>query len=84
MELLFDQTLKVINLILQTNWFVFLIISDKVKVNQVCFIMYQRNYGNDEIFACKHPIIHPAQVPRWPSNFVPGVKTRFKEFNDEI
>ena len=25
--------------------------------------------------------IHPAEVPRWPSNFVPGIKTEFEEFS---
>ena len=28
--------------------------------------------------------IHPVQVPRQPSNFAPGIKTKFKDFNGEI
>ena len=27
---------------------------------------------------------HPVQVPRWPSNFAPGIKTKFKDFRGEI
>ena len=25
--------------------------------------------------------IHPVQVPRWPSNFAPGIKTKLSDFN---
>ena len=32
----------------------------------------------------KHFNIHPVQVPRWPSNFAPGIKTNFKYFSGEI
>ena len=27
---------------------------------------------------------HPVQVPRWPSNFAPGIKTKLKDFSGEI
>ena len=27
---------------------------------------------------------HPVQMPRWPSNFVSGIKTKFKNFSGEI
>ena len=58
--LLFDQTLKVINLIYQNNGFVFLLISDNLRANQACFKMYQRDYGSDEMFPCNHPILNEA------------------------
>ena len=28
--------------------------------------------------------MNPVQVPWWPSNFVPGIKTKFKVFSGEI
>ena len=27
---------------------------------------------------------HPVQVPRWASNFAPGVKAKFKDLSGEI
>ena len=27
---------------------------------------------------------HPVQVPRWPSSFAPGIKTKFKDFGGEM
>ena len=27
---------------------------------------------------------HPVKVPRWPTNFAPGIKTKFKDFSGEI
>ena len=27
---------------------------------------------------------HPVQVARWPSNFAPGIKTKFKYFSGEM
>ena len=47
--------LKVINLIHQTNGFVFLLRSENLRSNQVRFELYQKNYGSDEIFASNHP-----------------------------
>ena len=49
-------------------------------------------YGLDEkvsdgITVTKNEIIsslHPAQVPRWPSNFAPGIKTKFNDFSEKI
>ena len=26
---------------------------------------------------------HPVQVPRWPSSFAPGIKTKLKDFRGE-
>ena len=28
--------------------------------------------------------VHPVQVPRWPSNFAPGPKIKFKDSSREI
>ena len=30
------------------------------------------------------PKIRPDQVPRWPSNFAPGIKARFNAFSGEM
>ena len=38
----------------------------------------------DKGFVNKLYYIHPVQVRRWPSNFTPGIKTKFKDFNGEI
>ena len=27
---------------------------------------------------------HPVQVPQWPSNFAPRIKTKFKDFSGEL
>ena len=32
----------------------------------------------------KNLFTHPVQVPRWPFNFAPGFKTKFKDFSREI
>ena len=57
-ELLFDQTLKVINLIHLNSGFVFYLISDNIEANHACFKMYLKNYGSDEIFSCNYPILN--------------------------
>ena len=41
----------------------------------VCIYLYG-------IYVC-FGICYTVQVPRWPSNFVPGIKTKFKEFSGE-
>ena len=30
------------------------------------------------------PCLHPVQVPWWPSNFAPGIKTKFNGFSGEM
>lgn len=46
-----------INLFHQNKGFVFLLMSDNLKVNQVCFKIYQKNCGSDKISACNHSIL---------------------------
>ena len=41
----------------------------------ICIYLY-------EIFVC-FGICYTVQVPRWPSNFAPGIKTKFKKFSGE-
>ena len=35
-------------------------------------------------FCHQNGSLHPVQVPRWPSNIVPGIKAKFKDFSDAI
>ena len=37
-----------------------------------------------EGFNVQHCPLHPVQVLLWPSNFLPGIKTKFKYFSGEI
>ena len=47
------------------------------------FIYSRLRNENGNIIA-RIQLLHPVQVPRWPSNFAPGIKTKFKDFRGEI
>ena len=40
--------------------------------------------GFREEFSTQHCPLHPVQVHLWPSNFAPGIKTKFKYCSGEI
>ena len=54
--LLYEQTLKVIQLIHTHNGLVFLLMCDNLRANQACFRLYSENFGEGELFSCKHPV----------------------------
>ena len=35
-------------------------------------------------FLCKEKQKHPVEVPRWPPNFAPEIKTKLKDFSGKI
>ena len=57
-ELLYEQTLKVINLIHKHYGLVFLLMCDNLRANQACFRMYNENFGEGDIFSCTHPVFN--------------------------
>lgn len=55
-KLLFEQVLKLIEIIHEAGGFVFLIICDDLKANQSMYSIFRKTYGPKDIFGAKHPI----------------------------
>ena len=55
---LYEQTLKVINLIHKHYGLVFLLMCDNLRANRACFRMYNGNFGEGDIFSCTHPVFN--------------------------
>ena len=55
-------------------------------VNRLFVLLFENNTVRKSYKHYYFPAVEikpPVQVPRWPSNFVPGIKTKFKDFSRE-
>ena len=53
---LFEETMKIIKLIHKHNGYAFLLMTDNLRTNQPCFMMFRESFGSDDIYSCKHPV----------------------------
>ena len=45
---------KAVTLIHRNGSYIFLLITNSLKANQACFILYKEIFGSRDIFSCKH------------------------------
>ena len=55
-DLLYDQLIKLINVVHDSEGFAFLIISDNLRANISCFDVFHHNFGSHFEYAVNHPV----------------------------
>ena len=53
---LFEQTLKVIELLHKNSGYAYLLMCDNLRTNQACFKLFQSTFGSENIYSRHHPL----------------------------
>ena len=55
-DFLYEQVLKVIELLHKNGGFSYLLMCDSLRTNQACFKLFQKTFGSEDIYSCNHPV----------------------------